>query len=67
MMMVLVLAMVTGIYALPRSAPGPKAKIMRLASVLPLGAIPFYGSGKLPAHDLRGSTALELSTASTGD
>ena len=38
-MMVLVLAMVTGIYALPRSAPGPKAKIMRLASVLPLGAI----------------------------
>ena len=39
-----------------------RKRSMRLASVLPLGATPFYGSGKLPAHDLRGSTALELST-----
>ena len=45
------------------AAPAARRKrSMRLASVLPLGAIPFYGSGKLPAHDLRGSTALELST-----
>lgn len=45
------------------SSRSPRRKrSMRLASVLPLGATPFYGSGKLPAHDLRGSTALELST-----
>ena len=50
------------------SSRSPRRKrSMRLASVLPLGATPFYGSGKLPAHDLRGSAALELSTASTGD
>ena len=29
--------------------------------------VPFQGSEKLPGHDLRGSTPLELSTASTGD
>ena len=48
------------------AAPAARRKrSMRLASVLPLGAIPFYGSGKLPRHGLRRSTALELSTAST--